>query len=139
MEDKIQEILADLLQHLGVTFRKFKVSADKTTFHDEKVPLMNIDIETDETSMLIGHHGETIYALQHILKTLAWCKLDKSIFVVLDVDGYRKRQEENVKKIAGEKVELVRKTGISQLLPPMSPYFRRIIHLYLNTKKIIYF
>ena len=133
MEEKVQKILADILQHLGVAFRKFKVKEQKTHFHDEDVPLYYIDIDSDEASQLIGFHGETIYALQHLLKTLIWKKLGESVFIVLDVDGYRKRQEESVKTLAEQKVLLARKTLQDQLLPPMSSYFRRIVHLYLNT------
>ena len=51
--------------------------------------------------------------------------------MILDVDGYRKRQEESVKTLAEKKVELARQTKQDQLLPPMSSYFRRIVHLFL--------
>lgn len=130
--DIIQELLASILQHLGVEFRKFKVEETTTTIEGKKYPLFRVDIDTDEASTLIGHHGETIYALQQIVKTIMWSKTEKSVYVIIDVDSYRKRQEESVKKIALRKVELVRKTLEDQLLPPMSPYFRRVIHIYLT-------
>ena len=129
MEDLIQETLAGILQRLGVTFRKFKVSVDKK--HPSGSPVYRVDIDTDETATLIGYHGETIYALQHLLKTLLWKKSDENIFLVLDVDSYRKRQEECVLTLAIRKVETARKTLEDQMLPPMSPYFRRIIRLVL--------
>jgi spoIIIJ-associated protein len=49
----------------------------------------------------------------------------------LDVDSYRKRQEESVLALAMRKVEVARKTYQDQVLPPMSPYFRRVIHMAL--------
>lgn len=133
--DQLQETLASILQHLGVEFRKFRVEEDETTFQSEKHPLYRIDIDTDEASTLIGYHGETIYALQHLLKTIIWNQTGKNVFVVLDVDSYRRRQEESVKKMAQRKIEMVRKTRQEQFLPPMSPYFRRIVHLYLMQKE----
>lgn len=132
IEDTLQETLAGVLQHLGVTFRKFKVEKHETNFDGQTYPLYRIDVDTDEASTLIGFHGETIYALQQILKTIIWNKSGKNVFVVVDVDGYRKRQEESVIKIAVRKVEMARKTMQDQMLPPMSPYFRRTIHLYLT-------
>lgn len=131
IEDTLQEMLASILQHLGVAFRKFKVEKLTTKFEEKEYPLYRIDIDTDEASILIGYHGETIYALQQLLKTILWNHSGKNVFVVVDVDGYRKRQEESVKKIALRKVEMARKTFQDQMLPPMSPYFRRVIHLYL--------
>lgn len=132
LETTLQELLASILQHLGMTFRKFKVEKEETIVEGKKYPLFRVDIDTDEASTLIGHHGETIYALQQIVKTIMWQKTGKSIYVIVDVDSYRKRQEESVKKIALRKVELARKTLQDQLLPPMSAYFRRVIHLYLT-------
>lgn len=128
MEDLIQETLASVLKNMGVTFRKFKVLVDKN--HPSGI-LYRVDIDSDEAATLIGYHGETIYALQHVLKTLVWRKTNENIFIVLDVDGYRKRQEESVLAITMRKVETVRKTMQAQVLPPMSPYFRRVVHMSL--------
>lgn len=129
MEDIIQETLALLLKNLGVIFRKFKVSVDNK--HPSGVPVYRIDIDSDEASTLIGYHGETIYALQHLLKSLVWKKTNTNVFIILDVDSYRKRQEESVLNMAMRKVEAARKTLQDQPLPPMSPYFRRVVHMAL--------
>lgn len=128
MEDLIQETLAAILKNLGVAFRKFKVSHEKQL---SGVTVYRIDIDSDEAATLIGYHGETIYALQHVLKTLVWKKANENVFIILDVDSYRKRQEESVLALAIRKVDAARKTLQEQALPPMSPYFRRIIHLAL--------
>lgn len=128
MEDLIQETLAELLKNLGVVFRKFKLSVE--TEQPEKT-LYRIDIDSDEAATLIGYHGETIYALQHLLKTLVYRKTNENVFIVLDVDSYRRRQEESVLAMAMRKVEAARKTSQSQALPPMSPYFRRVVHMAL--------
>jgi len=126
MEDLIQETLAEILKNLGVPFRKFKVKIDTNPNGDK---IYHVDIDTDEAATLIGYHGETIYALQHLLKTLVWKKANENVFIVLDVDSYRKRQEESVLSLTMKKVEAARTTLQDQILPPMSPYFRRIVHL----------
>lgn len=129
IEDLIQETLAEILKNMGIPFRGFKVSVDNK--HASGSPVYRIDINSDEAATLIGYHGETIYALQHVLKTLVWKRAEQSIFIVLDVDSYRKRQEESILNLAMRKVETVRKSLQPQTLPPMSPYFRRIVHLEL--------
>jgi spoIIIJ-associated protein len=130
-EDLIQETLAELLKHIGVTFNRFHIEDIKSSAGEAKGRLLRIDVETDDASLLIGHHGETIYALQQILKTILWNKTGENVFVIVDVDGYRKRQEENVKLIAKQHAEEVIRSGQDERLPPMSSYFRRIVHLYL--------
>lgn len=129
MEDLIQTTLAEILQRMGIPFRRFKVSIDPS--HADGKPLYRIDIDADDSATLIGHHGENIYALQHVLKTVVWKKANENVFIVLDVDSYRKRQEDTVLNLAKKKVEALRTSGVLQTLPPMSPYFRRVIHLFL--------
>jgi len=124
MENLIQETLEEILHRLSTPFRKIRIEMkDNNTWR--------ANIESEEPSLLIGHHGENIYALQNILKTIIIRKQNGTFNLVLDVDDYRKKQEENVIKMAERKVEIVRKNGTIQSLPPMSPYFRRLIHLHL--------
>jgi|WetSurMetagenome_2_1015567.scaffolds.fasta_scaffold218367_2 spoIIIJ-associated protein len=128
MDTLIQETLEEILNRLSTPFRKIRIEKkEENTFR--------VNIESEEPSLLIGHHGENIYALQNILRTIIFHKHDGDYNLILDVDDYRKRQEENVLKMAERKVETVRKNGEPQSLPPMSPYFRRLIHMHLATDK----
>ena len=127
IERAIKENIEGLLERLETDFSKIKITQDK-----EDETLYHINIESDDPSILIGYHGENIMALQHILKVLVWRKADQEDFkILLDVDDYRKNQEENVLALAERKVEGLRQSGNEQKLPPMSPYFRRVIHLHL--------
>jgi spoIIIJ-associated protein len=124
MDIIIRENLEEILQKLSTPFRKIRIEKiDNNTWR--------ANIESEEPSLLIGHHGENIFALQNILRTIIFRKQTEDFNVVVDIDDYRKRQEENVIKLAERKVETVRQTGKKQSLPPMSPYFRRLIHVHL--------
>lgn len=125
MEIFIQETVEELLTKLSTPFRKVRL---------EKRPdaSYRVNIESEEPSLLIGHHGENIHALQNLLRVILWNKHpEENLNVILDVDNYRKRQEDNVISLADRKVESVRKTNEIQSLPPMSAYFRRVVHLHL--------
>lgn len=127
MDTMIQEVVEELLQKLSTPFRKVRLEKrDDDSFR--------LNIESEEPSLLIGHHGENINALQSIVRTILWRKTNSDINVVLDVDDYRKRQENNVLELAERKVETLHKNGETQSLPPMSPYFRRLVHLHLAKK-----
>lgn len=123
LEDSLKEIIEEILKRLEVEYSKITITEDEKDSYF-------INIESDSPSLLIGYHGDNIHALQHLLKTLAWKKHQNEQFnILLDVDSYRKRQEENIIKLAERKIENVRRTGRPQNLPPMSPYFRRKIHI----------
>lgn len=125
IEETLVQILEEILIKTGLEYDKINVdSEDSENYH--------INIESDNPSELIGHHGSNIHAIQHILKVLCWKKLDNNQFnVYLDVDNYKKRREERAISIALRKVDFLRKTGRTQSLPPMNPYLRRKVHLHL--------
>jgi spoIIIJ-associated protein len=127
IETILTKQLEELLNRLEVPYDSVNVKKDT----DENPPMYRINIETEDPSVLIGFHGENIHALQHLLKVLAWEQKQEDFNILLDVDNYRKRQEENVINLAERKAEMARKTNKTQVLPPMSPYFRRLVHLQL--------
>lgn len=126
MNELIQQTLEQLLTQLGLSFSKITVD-------ESDAKMIRVDIESSEASRLIGWHGETINAVQHLLKSIirSMEKLEKAPFIVLDVDGYRRAQEQKVCSIAEQKIEFVRSKKTRVALPPMSPYFRRVVHLYI--------
>lgn len=133
MENTIHEILETLIGKMGCSVNKMRVekNADGKGY--------NVNMETSDPNLMIGHHGENIGALQHVAKLILWNKVEKDgeerPDFSLDIDNYRKRQEENVLRLADRKVEMVRKLSSPQSLPPMAPYFRRLVHLYLTGDK----
>jgi spoIIIJ-associated protein len=128
MENLIHEVLETFLNKLNTPFSKIKIEKNSQN-------LYKINIESDEPNLLIGHHGENILALQHLVKLILWQQEKGDYNIFIDIDNYRKRQEENVLNLAERKVELVRKSHSPQPLPAMSPYFRRLIHLHLTQDK----
>ena len=125
----IKDILGDLLKHLDLHFDAIEVS--------EGDGFVRVDITSSAASKIIGWHGETLNSIQHILKSIIRSKesLEKSPFIVLDVDNYRRDQEDKVCSTAKRKVDFVRRTGNRIALPPMSPYFRRVVHLFVANDK----
>lgn len=121
----IKDILGSLLKHLPFTVTDIKVT--------EKDGVTRVDLVSADASRIIGWHGETLNAVQHLVKSIIRSKehLEKSPFIVMDIDGYRRMQEEKVCRIAEQKADFVRRTGSRIALAPMSPYFRRIVHLHV--------
>lgn len=90
---------------------------------------IKIVIDGEAAGMLIGHHGETLDALQY-LASLTANKGDDSEYtkVTIDIENYRAKREETLRSLAGRIASRVRKSGRSITLEPMNPYERRIIH-----------
>ncbi|MBQ8551938.1 MAG: protein jag [Clostridia bacterium] len=91
-----------------------------------------INIVGDEAGVLIGHHGDTLEALQY-LTNLAANKREEDesrdyVHITVDVENYRSKREATLRSLARRMAAKVAKNGKSVMLEPMSPYERRIIH-----------
>lgn len=97
-----------------------------------------LNINGDDLGRLIGRHGQTLNALQYIVNLAVHKDSDDEDRVIIDVGGYRKRREENLKRLAQTAAERVRRKGRREVLSPMTPQERRIIHLALqNNKEVV--
>ncbi len=87
-----------------------------------------LTFEGEGIAVLIGHHGETLDALQYLV-ALTCNRIDGEYYrITLDCGNYREKREATLKALASRIAAKVKKTGRSQLLEPMNPYERRIIH-----------
>ena len=99
---------------------------------DNRVQPVLIDIEGNDLSFLIGRKAETINALQYITSLIVSREVGRWIPLQIDVQHYRRRREEEVRKLARRIAEQVVSTGRKQVLEPMPPNERRIVHLELR-------
>ena len=124
IEEVIHDTTKELLEKLDLEFTKIDIS-------EEEKDLYTINISSDNPSLLIGYHGDNIHAMQQLLKVLLWKKTDSEHFhISVDVDNYRRRQEESALNLALRKAEKARQYRKTQSLPPMNPALRRKIHLH---------
>ncbi len=98
-----------------------------------------IDISGEGSGILIGHHGDTLDALQYLLNLAANRREEgekrEYLKVTLDIEGYRAKREETLRALARKQADKVLKYKRSVMLEPMNPYERRIIHSEVQTIK----
>lgn len=125
---KVQELLDDLLQ-LGFNG---KYKAEYTPLSETE---LKIDITGEDVSYLIGQHGRTLLALQHVIRQMYINVAEdytESLKLIIDVDGYKSKRIERIKDLAKNAVEKCRQLGREITLPSMSPYERHIVHSYIQ-------
>jgi spoIIIJ-associated protein len=134
-EDEIliiaRETVTDLLKKMNV---KAMVRAEygEQDEDDQRPPPIYIDIQGNDLSFLIGRKAETLNALQFMTRLILGKELERSIPIIVDVEGYRKRRNQQIRQLAIRVAEQVSETGRSQALEPMPPYERRIVHIELR-------
>jgi spoIIIJ-associated protein len=81
-----------------------------------------------EEGVLIGRRGQTLDAVQELVRTAMQRRFERRSRVLVDVDGYRARRLEKLLERADEAVESVLDTGEPQRLEPMDSIERRLVH-----------
>lgn len=93
-----------------------------------------VKVETEESGLLIGFHGETLSSFQLILGLAVYRKLGQWVRVVVEVGDYRARREQQLRMMAESYAAQVVATGQPLVLPYLPPIERRIIHLALQDR-----
>ena len=104
----------------------------------EKTPTgLKVNINNENLGFLIGYRGETLYAMQNILSSIASKGIENRVRVILDIEGYKAKREKALEDLAKKLEKTVIKTKKSVTLEPMQAYERKIIHTKLqNSEKV---
>ncbi len=90
-------------------------------------------INSDDSRALIGRDGETIQALNYVIKRILETKYKENTpRVIIDVNDYQKSRIEKIKTVAYMMAERARFFKSKVELEPMNAFERRIVHEYVS-------
>ena len=122
--DQVKQITEELLTRLEVA-GTIAVDMDETGAYQ-------VQIDTEETGLLIGFHGRTLESFQILLSIIVSKKLDAWVKVYVNVGDYRQKREETLMHMAQRAAERAISFGHPVELPNLTPGERRVIHLTLG-------
>lgn len=96
---------------------------------------LDIILNTKDTGVVIGYHGDTLEGLQLVLSLCVAKKLGRFVRVSIDVGDYKKNRTEWLKTLALETKERVSSSGKEMAIPELKSWERRIVHLLLQDDK----
>jgi spoIIIJ-associated protein len=120
------EVIDNIISLLGVD-----VVSTLTQVEREDLGGPVFEIEGDDAGLLIGRRGETLKALQFLVKYLVSQKLDANVNILVDVEGYQDRRYQSLMSMARRVAQRVADSGQPITLEPMPPNERRIVHIAL--------
>ena len=122
-----EEFLAGLLERMGLP-------ADLDSGEVDGVMYVDVFAGEDAEGMglLIGRHGQTLDALQEIVRSAVERQTESRCRVIVDIEDYRKRRRSQLAERARSVAARVKRTGRPERLEPMSPYERKIVHDAVN-------
>lgn len=127
--DEIADVAIDVLQMILKPFNIGDVTIDE---YDGDEGELILDINCDDSAILIGRHGKTLDAIHFITSIIVRKKLGYRFPVIVDVEGYKNRQREKIESIAISAANRAISQNKEVALRPMTPYERRIVHIVLK-------
>jgi len=123
-EERIEEVLSGTLRLMGIP-SQIEVGRERDDF--------KVEIGTVESDgLLIGKHGETLHALEHLLNRIVHKDGAEQGRVKLDVGGYRERRNDQLRAKAQGLARKVKETGREMTTDPLFSPDRRVVHLALT-------
>lgn len=114
-----------------------EANGDEYIINGEANVYPRINIIGADTGILIGHHGETLDAIQYLVNLSALRKSKQKdgdyVKIVVDIEGYREKREETLRTLARRMAARAVKYKRNVFLEPMNAYERRIIHSELQS------
>lgn len=130
-----RQTLEELLEKMGVEVRiedRILLPEDEQDYHK-----LVLNIRGRDLGILIGRRGETLEAIQYLTRLILGRELERRVSLIVDVEGYRVRRERSLRQLANRMAERAVATGRRQVLEPMSPAERRIVHVALRDHDLV--
>lgn len=134
--EQLKQTTEDILKHMDV---KADILVTEETVGEETV--LNVAIEGDDLSFLIGYRGESLDGLQTVLSLI----LNKQSLrsgelrqlgtwqrVAVDINGYRKQRQDKIEEITKGYIDRVRFLTKEIEMPPMTAAERRYVHMFVS-------
>jgi spoIIIJ-associated protein len=119
----VRELLEEVTRGIGID-AEVRVSEDDGVVTGELVG--------DDLGLVIGHHGQTIDAIQHLAYRIAFRQTEQPIRVVIDAAGYRERRAVALRAAGDQAAEAAVHDRRPVALEAMSALERKVVHEHLK-------
>lgn len=93
----------------------------------------HVNLDTQNNAILIGRNGQTLQALNTILRAAVSSEFKKRVGVLVDINGYKEDKYKKVCALARRVAKNVQRTKVDATLDPMPADERKAIHNYLTS------
>jgi spoIIIJ-associated protein len=119
----IEEILESIAEAAGV---------DAEVVVEDSGESISAEFVGDDLALLIGHHGQTIDAIQHLAYRIAFHGIDERKPLSVDAAGYRERRAATLHAVADQAAETAVREGRPVPLEAMGAQERKVVHEHLK-------
>lgn len=132
----INDIISFLKETISQILNLMNIEANLEIRKREKN--IEINIFSNNNSILIGKEGKTLDSLQNIIRQISLKEFGDKYRVTVDVENYKEHRITNIERTARKIAREVARTKVEAKLETMNSYERRIVHNTLSNNKYVY-
>ncbi len=137
LQERAGEILQEILIRMSITADvSARIGKDLVDLGER--PPLTLDITGADLGLLIGRKGETLRALQFVMRQILSKEAGRWVPVVVDVESYLVRRRKSLQQLADRMADRVVFSGRKVALEPMPAQERRIVHIQLRNHQQVY-
>lgn len=111
------------------------LAAEATLSVQSRNNQVSFNIEGKNAAMLIGKHGQTLKAMQHIVEKVIQKSCGERVRVLVDVEKYMEKRQASLRSLATRLADKVKQTGKPTTINRMDAFERKTIHDILRKDK----
>lgn len=126
-----EEILTNILKKMGFDSNVEVIFPEKEFSEEGEPNPVIFNIIGDDLGILIGRRGQTLDALQYLVRLITSKETNSKTPIMIDVENYKQHRYDDLRVLALNVAEQVKTSKSSFRLEPMPAFERRIIHITL--------
>jgi spoIIIJ-associated protein len=123
LTNRVKEFMEDILKYFDENF------TTSIKIHNRNIVIY---LDGEGLGKLIGKHGRTLGALQHLIMIYVNRMTDTKVDIKLDIGEYRKKRRRKIEEIAEQASKKVIEENTSLELAPMFSFERKMVHEYIS-------
>lgn len=142
---EIQNLIKELIEKTTVLVNEISILEENSLLLNTKDEIKTVyfSVEVKEPHLFLGHGGEGLFALNHLIRKIIENKLPKTENIeefrtqngpqiMIDINGFQKKRIENLRAVAHMMAERARYFKSNIEVDPMPAFERRIVHEFLS-------
>lgn len=118
-----EEVIKEFLGKIDIKATASVESSDES---------IEVVLETEESGIIIGYHGETLESLQLLMSLAVSKRIGRFVRVMLDVGGYRQQRTEYLEQLVSQMKESVISENREKIINSLKSWERRVVHMILK-------
>lgn len=123
-QEKLEKIIKEFLNYINAD-AEIAINKIEDKFYE-------VALDGSELSFLIGYHGKTLDAFQHLVNLFLYNEFGDETHISLDINDYKEKRKDKLLEITKKYIDKARFFDKEIHMAPMSAWERKQVHVFIS-------